>query len=273
MKPGTIVTDIEGYDLGDEGAVVIDATDGVVRLVRLDNEKTIEVDLNQLDFAAEQPVKPEDPGEWGYDEEAMDSPELHTIRWLPKWWGPRDPNAPSSLTDVMYRPEPYWNRQVHRHYSVDHQEKQMKRRNKRSRRHVRRTAEPVYWMEPTPHRQDDGTHVQRDWGLPRRMRVDLWEEQKDDLMDTEALVAHVVDFWQGYRTKQRSYMSELGDRRNTDVNEWGLMYMHRAGMERPEMDLLYRFMVATTLIPENTYRQFQDILDTYYVYRYDRASM
>lgn len=510
LQPGTIITDLEGFDLGDEGAVVVDVRDDEVELARLDTKEFITVRLDDLDglgYHAEQPAEPQDPGEWGYDPEAMNSPELHTIRWLPTYWGPRDPNNPSSLTDVMYRPEPYWRRQVHRHYQVDqndvgHQgppgdirmtykkrplrrcaarpwgyvlvdddqhefygfgrsceeavddavefyrdnpdyrpmdredleelscypasrgfyedphsddfvidhgvamlahesdsylealesedtydipsrfgatnekrttvkKRPLRRQATRSWGYVlidddeheffsrrgdfdpsqikvtedeygtlyiipgvkftgdiatdvarmeedpeldrwlygelgsdeyitdergeviysgsdvqdflipppprrslaanRRTAEPVYWMDPTPRPTETGRHLQSDWGLPRRMRLDRWEEQKDDALDTEALVAHTIDFWQQYRTKQRSYMSQRGDRRSMDLSDWGLMYMHRTGMERNEMDLLYRFMAAVDLIPENEQLQFQDTLDVYYVFRYDRT--
>ncbi|KKN66716.1 hypothetical protein LCGC14_0469020 [marine sediment metagenome] len=268
MKPGTIITDVEGLDLGEEGAVIVSVDGDEVELARLDTKEFITVDLKDLDYHAEETTKQERVTPWGYDEDAMLSPELHNIRSLPTYWGPRDPNSPSSLTDVSYRPEPYWRRQVNRHYSVDDLG-DIRMTYKRT--PMRRRAEPVHWMDPVPQSREPDRHVQRDWGLPRRMRLDLWEADKKDELDTEALVAHAVDFWQQYRTKQRTYMSEAGDRRSLDLTDWGLIYTRRSGMTRSEIELLYRFMVATTLVPQNEYLQFQDTLDAYSVFRFNRT--
>ncbi len=262
MKPGTIITDVEGLDLGPEGAVVVQLDGDEVELARLDTKEFITVQLDALDdYHAEE--APEGTGftQWGFDEDAMESPDLHTIRNLPDWWGPRDPNSPSSLTDVSYRPEPTWRRQQHRHYSTEDRGTQEDiRMTYRPRRH-RRTADPIPWMDPVPRSTVPQQQLQRDYGLPRRMELHRWEESKDDAFDTEVLVAHTVDFWKQYREQRYGIHYAAGSTRNLSLDAWGRRYMHRAGLQRSEMDLLYRFMVATTLIPTAEYHRFQDLLD------------
>ena len=139
-------------------------------------------------------------------------------------------------------------------------------------RRRRRTAEPIQWMNPVPRATAPQQQLQRDYGLPRRMQLHLWEASKDDVFDTEVLVAHTIDFWQQYRAKRYTFLSEAGDNKNTNLRDWGLMYMTREGMARDEMELLYRFMAATTIIPEKEYLEFQNLLDTSAVFYHNRIS-
>lgn len=364
MKPGTIITDIEGLDLGPEGAVVVQLSGDEVELARLDTKEFLTVQLDELDYHAEEAPSGEGFTPSGYDESALDSPELHTIRNQPNWWGPRDPNNPSPLTDVSYRPEPIWRRQQHRHYST--QEDIRMTYSKRPQRRVaylppsqisvtedefgtlyvisgveftgdlvtdvttlmvdpeldewlygeletgasitdelgevvyggadvqdvlsplgsvpprdsfasvrrtsRRTANPMPWMDPVPRSTAPQQPLQRDYGLPRRMELHRWEASKDDAFDIEVLVAHTLDFWKQYRAKRYQRMSSSSSGRNLDLRNWGVMYMGRAGLERDEMELLYRFMVATTLIPEKEYLNFQNMMDANSVFTYSRGS-
>ena len=127
-------------------------------------------------------------------------------------------------------------------------------------------------MNPVPRSTAPPKQLQRDYGLPRRMLLHRWAESKGDAFDTEALVAHTIDFWQQYRTKRYTYLSEAGSHRSLDLQDWGLMYKDRTGMERNEIELLYRFMATTDVIPQMEYLAFQNILDTYPVFRYNRIS-
>lgn len=273
---GTIVMDVEGHDLGDEGAVVVEVEGDRADLLRLDTEELLkDVQLQPDQYHAEEPTEDTGIEPWGYDESALDhNPDQHSIRNLPLWWGPRDPNNPSSLTDVSWRPEPYHRRMLNRYYDLERKQTVTYKRAPRFHRGDRRTAEPLHRMDPVP--QPMGAtmprdrRMQTDYGLPRRMRVHLWRPGPDDAFDTEALVAHTLDFWQQYRTKRYTYMSEVGDRKSMDLRDWALMYQADQGMERPEMDLLMRFMVATALVPRDEYHEWRDVLDTYQVHRYHR---
>jgi len=273
MQPGMLVNELEGHDLGDEGAVVTKVhQDGTVDLLRLDTEEIIsDVQLRPEQYSAEEPIETQDPGPWGYDEEALgNDPDLHSIRELPLWRGPRDPNNPSTMTDVTWRPSPIWRRQLHRYY-----DQQGKIEMKYRRRPRFYKADPYVQMDPIPRPMgatmphDD--RLQTDYGLPRRMQLNRWAESKDDAFDTEALVAHTHDFWSQYRAKRISYSAEYGNRIDMDLRDWALMYQASEGLDRSEMDLLYRFMVATTLIPVDEYRAWRDVLDTYQVHRYHRS--
>jgi hypothetical protein len=111
VKVGDHITDLEGHDLGAHGAVVVRIDGERMTLSILDSDKQITVDLPEddqvavhVDFDAIEPS----PGI--VDLDAIDSDELNNIRSLPLWWGPRDPNYPSTLTQVMWEPSPLWRR-------------------------------------------------------------------------------------------------------------------------------------------------------------------
>lgn len=508
LPVGTLLTDVEGIDLGPEGAMVVEVKGDEAKLVDLSTDEVITVDLSEFDFVAEEEMEPEGITPSGYDEDALNSSELHEIRWLPTYWGPRDPNNPSSITDVSWRPEPYWRRFTNRYYNVD-EEQRMTYKKRPMRRTAKdyswvtqemfdralvgvvedqkrtllsvpgvwevaseelnnealdmggdfedavqellsdmsadeilalpgmyealseefnnyvledleggrrasartaevleqgnyvtleqlpngdlkmiatdelreefgdfnlaeggwdyysvmhsllediqansewswvepaaigamtdapiitdgmdwgndvdglfapypdaniwwypnymvrdfiedlvrdgetvfklepaeeprqaaarshRTAEPLPSMDPVPHREQQPKQYHQDYGLPRRMRLERWEEPKDAELDTEALIALTIDFWQKYREKRITYMPNMGNRESMELKDWGLMYMGKAGLERDEMMLLYRFMVDTDIIPISEMHEFEDVLDTFMVSRFNRVS-
>lgn len=111
MQVGDHITDLAGHDLGEKGAVVVRLKGDTMTLSILDSDKQITVELPDEDQVAVQvDYEGIDPSPGVVDMDAIDSDELSNIRSLPMWWGPRDPNYPSTLTQVMWQPEPYWKR-------------------------------------------------------------------------------------------------------------------------------------------------------------------
>lgn len=263
LERGNIVTDVEGLDLGPEGAVVTRVDDDKVELARLDNGELVQVDLSKADYHAHEAPELTDLGNSQYDEEAMNSPEIHNIRSLPTYWGPRDPNNPSTLTDVSWRPEPFWRRRQHRYYSTETPMRDRRRRH-------RRRAEPLPTIDPLPHAEDPPERLQTDYGLPRRMQLQNWVEQDDQEIDTETLIDLVINFWKGYRRKRTEHLPQSGSHKSLDLVDWILIFEKRHDMERDEVLLLLDFMVATDLIPSAERERFVDMLDAYVVHRYDQ---
>ena len=250
LEEGTIITDLEGIDLGPDGAVVLEVNGDQVELVRLDTHEFLSVDTNEVDFAADEPDKGEGTNPYLYDPDAMDSPEIDNIRWLPTYWGPRDPNNPSSLTDVSWRPTQYWRRRQQIHGDT-----QMRNRQ----------ANLYPSMETVPHKEQLPQQYHQDYGLPRRMQVDRWEGEGK----LEDLIALATEFWQGYREKRHTNIPQRGDRQSMEVYQWGIVFMERLGLERKEMNELYQFMVDTDVIPKSEYDEFTDALDVFALRRYD----
>jgi hypothetical protein len=261
LQPGHIVTDI---DLGKEGAAVVSVDGDKLKLVRLDTEEIVTVDLGKADLHAHEPVEPEGIGNSLYDEDAMDSPELHNIRSLPTYWGPRDPNNPSTLTDVSWRPEPYWRRRRHRYYHFEEPTKMPRYRR------PERRAEPLPSMSPLPHAEELDQPIKTDYGLPRRMQLQKWEESDDHELDKQTLIDLVANFWKGYRQKRTEHLPEIGSHKSLDLVDWALIFQKRHDLDFDEMVLLLDFMATTELIPEAEKDRFVDMFDAYAVHRYDQ---
>lgn len=263
LQPGHIVTDIEGLDLGKDGAAVVSVDGDKLKLVRLDTEELVTVDLGKADLHAHEPAEPEGIGNSQYDEDAIDSPELHNIRSLPTYWGPRDPNNPSTLTDVSWRPEPYWRRRQHRYYHFEEPDKMHTRRPERR-------ATPLPTMDPLPHQEELDQPIQTDYGLPRRMQLQKWEETDDHELDKQTLIDLVANFWKGYRQKRTEHLPEIGSHKSLDLVDWALIFQKRHDMDYDEMVLLLDFMATTELIPAAEKDRFIDMFDAYAVHRYDQ---
>ena len=255
MQEGTIITDMEGIDLGPEGAVVVEVKDGTMEVVRLDTHEYLSVELGDIDFATEEPSQGEGTNPYLYDPDAMDSPEIDNIRTLPTYRGPRDPNNPSSITDVSWRPENYYKRHVNKYGGAN----PMRRRN----------ADLYPSMDPIPHKETLPKQYHQDYGLPRRMRTERWED--GDEYKLEELIALATDFWRGYREKRMTLVPQRGDRQSMEVYQWGIMFMKRNDLDHTQMEELYRFMVDTDIIPQSEFNEFRDALDTYAVNRYDHV--
>ena len=380
MNIGDHVTDLEGHDLGDKGAVIVSMDGDTMTLSILDSTKQVTVKLPEVEQVAID-VDYEGTGvEPGViDEDAMGGPSVNNIRSLPLWWGPRDPNNPSSLTQVMWEPEPRWRRMQQRvwahagarykeletsmsryraaddrrfrdvslHHEDDpeygaameelrllrEQEQEPRRREPKSpeeaeeiifgvdrprgRRGVEETEEEIeesplrrdMWnptVRRVERREDPGQRDLRKlteprgygrgaaarradydptltlpepdsgrllgigFNLPRRMRVDLWEERDADTLGTAELMRLTDEFWRGYRKKRWSYMSERGDRMNLPLDRYVQVFRRDLDLATAEVQGLIDFMYVTRLLPETEARMVADNYQLGYTYAWDR---
>jgi len=219
MKVGDRIKELGGIDFG-SGAVV-ESIDNDIIYLKLDSGERIKVDMS--DFGAS--VSDDDiiPDNSFYDSDALHSPELHNIRSLPLWWGPRDPNMPSSITRVIWQPINYINRNWQRRWGM----------NKTAYSNIR--------------------------VLPRRMRIDKWVEEKDHPLNTEDLIALTETLWEEYKDKQNTYLPERGKAGSLPLYLFAIAFMRRHNLSPEELLLLFEFMVATGLI---LYTEYQYVLDT-----------
>jgi len=115
LEPGTVVTGVEGVDLGEAGVVVKkmklkgrdgeDAGQVYVVLYNPDSDTLRQLTVPEdSKFMGHDGVGATDMMPTVYDPQALDSPELHPIRILPNTYLPQNPNYPSSITDTVWRP-------------------------------------------------------------------------------------------------------------------------------------------------------------------------
>ena len=260
LKPGNVITELEGHDLGADGAVVMKVLGDEVKLVRVDNEEVVTISIEDLDYAAEEPKSPDIQSSW-YDQETFEQgPKPNPIRWLPTYWGPKDPNAPSTMTDVTWRPQDWYRRWQQRYYHT--QESLM-------RTPLRKSLTPrrgFYQKDPVPTPPDHRSEpYHQNYVTPSRVRLQRWRRD-DALLPTEDLLHLTKEFWEGYWRKRNTYMPQHGNRINLQAKDWGLMFQQRTGLSRDEMLCLYEFMVETDLVPTTEKQMFEDLLDTFAVH-------
>lgn len=109
LVPGTVLEELEGVDLG-KGAVVVEVdTVGDEQTVKLympetEDTKTVKLPLDSTYRALDTPEK-KPAKNTVYDEQVLESGEPEgAIRWVPDSYMPKNPNYPSNLTDVLWRP-------------------------------------------------------------------------------------------------------------------------------------------------------------------------
>jgi hypothetical protein len=110
-KPGTIITDIAGFDVG-SGAIVLSWKKNIARLYLQDTGKTVRLRIPEGVAVSTEEFETTDSAPSVIDPSVPR--DIDNITGLPLYWGPRDPNYPSSLTDTSYRPQQWWNRQLGR---------------------------------------------------------------------------------------------------------------------------------------------------------------
>jgi hypothetical protein len=239
LQRGQVLQSLEGVDVG-SGALVVDVEekdDGTyVELFFLDDEMIKTIKLGD-GFTFVEEEKPEQEFNTKmYDPTALDSPCLHDIRTLPTYWGPRDPNNPSFLTDVTWRPEPYNRRWMNRYYQVN--------------------AMISY----------KGHHYAV---VSNRMKLDQWHDKCADLSNEELLVL-ATQFVEGYDGRRKTYIPGRGNRENLEPHDYALMFAPDHNLTDRGMDCLWRFMVAVEAMPAGEYKLWQDDISSYEVYRRDR---
>lgn len=118
---------------------------------------------------------------------------------------------------------------------------------------------------------DSGRQLGIGFNLPRRMRLDLWEERDGDALDTETLMHLADEFWWGYRKKRWGYMPERGDRMNLPLDKYAQVFRRDLDLTVAETQNLIDFMYVTRLVPEWEARMIADNFQLGYTYAWDRV--
>lgn len=109
LSPGDVLEDLEGVDIG-KGAVVVEVdTSGNEQTVKLympetEDTKTVKLPLDSTHRTLDVPDK-KPSSDKVYDENVIETGEPEgAIRWVPDSYLPKNPNYPSTLSDILWRP-------------------------------------------------------------------------------------------------------------------------------------------------------------------------
>lgn len=272
LQPGDVLTDLEGYDVG-SGAVVMSVQSDpqrhscAVELFLLDSQETLSVDLGDRAFSLA-PEVVDEISQYSYDVMRLDSPELERdIRTLPKQFGPQDPNGPSTLTDVTWRPTDYWNRYQNRYWYSQRRRNQPMREYTIEGQLYRETLDPAQPVQRPAASPRSAKALSPHWPMPR-LHLERWADGDDKERDLLRDLA--VDFYRGYAGYRTSFMSERGTRDNLTVADYGLIYRRHVGMSDAEMMRLFGFMESTGLIKHGQGALYRDLVNSYEVHRRNR---
>jgi len=231
-KPGTIITDIAGFDVG-SGAIVLSWKKNIARLYLQDTGKTVRLRIPEGVEVSTEEFEPTGPADSVIDPSVPK--DIDNITGLPLYWGPRDPNYPSSLTDTSYRPQQWWNRMLGRW--AKYLKPLGKSANKES------TMLTVACNQINPQSK-----------IMQTMRLDRWtpEQEKAACLDKETLMNLAVQCWDEYEHVRMRSHPRFGRGWNTRIEDFIVFFVApgEANLDHEERDCFLDFLVAVGLLQE-----------------------
>jgi len=245
LSPGTVVTGLEGSDLNDGAAVVLQSlqlegqedADGRVFLVLYSPDKDL---MRRLTIPEDAKFMGHDGGEATgftptvYDPVRLDSPELHPIRVLPDSYLPKNPNYPSSITDTVWRPTV---RQTPIRYYKTREAGGFERRPDY------RSWPPVNHVNyPTP-----DTVNPPDETKPRKRGQQAYDPAEQPLdvppLEDEKMEALAMEFWTGYQQQREQKLPGHGSTLDFDILDYADIFQGRKELDNEQMLHLFNYMV------------------------------
>ena len=248
LDPGMVITDLEGVDLGGTSAIVLktdpsgNGTNVVlyipdedeVKLVRIPNDST----FVGMDAGKEVGVVPT-----VYDPERLNSPELHPIRTLPDSYLRRDPNYPSSITNIW---RPTLRVTPMRYYQTRDAGIPFKPENDPEKESHWPPTD--YTNYPTPDFVPEGPDMPEYLSGPGVYEYDPARRHPksvlNDMKPNAQLTKKAVDFWEQYQAAQPSDVHL-----KFEVNTFADMYASENDMDSDAMVDLLAYMYAMGFFP------------------------
>ncbi len=247
IHPGVVVTGIEGSDLQDGAAVVLqdmkvegpEGEDNRVFLVLYSPDKDLMKRLTIPEDAKFMGHDGEDATGYTptvYDPMRLDSTELHPIRILPNSYLPKNPNYPSSITDTVWRPTV---RQTPvRFYQT-----------KEAGGFERAPDDNANRWPPTPHVNfptPDTVNPPED-SKPQKRGQQAFDPADQPLdippMDDEKMEALAMEFWAAYQKKREEKLPGHGSTLDLDILDFADIFQARKEMKDEQMLHLFNYMV------------------------------
>ena len=223
-KPGTIITDIAGFDVG-SGAIVLSWKKNIARLYLQDTGKTVRLRVPEGVAVSTEEFETTDSAPSVIDHSVPS--DIDNITGLPLFWGPRDPNYPSSLTDTSYRPQQWWNRQLGRWAKT---------------------------LKAANMQKQACNQINPQSKIMQTMRLDRWtpEQEKASCLDKETLMNLAVQCWDEYEHVRMRSHPRFGRGWNTRIEDFIVFFVApgEANLDHEELGCFLDFMVAVGLLQE-----------------------
>jgi hypothetical protein len=170
---------------------------------------------------------------------------------LPLYWGPRDPNYPSSLTDVSWRPQQWWNRLIGRWYSTGSGKDQTMHTYHGTKR-VAELAKELRSISPQNK-------------LNRQLHLENWTEadEKVACLDKDIMRDLAIQYMDEYAHLVNQSHPRFGRGWDVRVAEYMLFFGVEMGLVPKEQCCLAKFMVKTGLLQENDHLEFKRLQTQY----------
>jgi hypothetical protein len=280
LAPGMVLEDLEGVELGDKGAVVVEVNvqgdDQTVKLYFPDTEETKTVKLSvDSEHRALEHVPSESSDGKVYDSDVIDEGEVEgLIRRVPDSYIPKNPNYPSTLSDALWRPTyRQWPQYPGLTWaSADDEDTDMRRR--------RADYGSPYNYEDAE--RDDPYYTQDDWfDFPLITEQDVVEEDWDPdlqpsperlyenpiaLFDPEKSPKKLYDLaselWEEYQTyRHKKVPGVTWDHGNMPFTAYCFVFMQTHGVRIPEMNELWDYMEEIGFMTMRERRQWDEALN------------
>lgn len=242
LQPGLVVQELEGVDLGDQPAVVLDVVyeddTAVVDLYLVDSKQTKTVRLpSDSAFNAYEYGLPTGVQEKPYDEMRIHE-DIEPIHRPPDSYFPyMDPNHPSSITDTLWRPT-LRRSPVYRYYEM--------RKDKKA----EMVQEPRGYNIPKP---DVFVPKIDDEGKPL---VPLYPDligYDIDPYEASALAEMAQAFYESYQHIRTNIAPQhvVPLHSNMEVAEYSIIFASENGLSNREMAVLWEYMCAIGMFPHS----------------------
>lgn len=263
LNPGVVVTDLEGFDLSGHPGIVLksepSATTPTVHVVLYLPDTD---DIKQVKVPSDASFVGVDAGEeigvvpTVYDPERLHSPELHPIRTLPDSYLRRDPNYPSSITNIW---RPTLRVTPMRYYNTRQGGIPFKPENDPDK-------EPHWPPEdytnyPTPDFVPQGPEMPEYKSGPALYEYDKSRRHPESVLNSikenKKLADEAVDFWKEYQAAQPSDVHL-----KYDLHDFADMYAEEGNKSEEHMVDLLAYMYSMGLITMQALNGYIDHLAT-----------
>lgn len=262
IGPGTVLTGLEGADVGEAGVVL-----KTMRLKGRDGEDLGQVyvllynpdsdALRQLTLPGDSKFMGHDGGEATgveptvYDPASLNSPEVHPIRLLPNSYLPKNPNYPSSITDTVWRPT--IRQTPMRYYQTKKEAGGFERRPD--------YHDPQEWPPTsTVNYPTSDTVNPPDKQRTRKRGKDAYDpaEQTPDMDEkvNQEMEDLAMKFWGDYQHYREQKIPGKGNTLDIDIVDFADVFQGRSGFDDDEMLNLFNYFVQIGMMDDSLLRKY-----------------